>query len=359
MNFADNNTESKAPEIDVLIGGDYYCDFVCDEVVIGESGPVARLTKLGYVLSVPIERKKNQSNKHVNIIHSNVMRTHCESKPELIDTKLFWSNEKIGTENLKNEVIKNFVDSFVENEFNNNEQFENHIFKSFCENIKFVDGNYEVKLPFIPGNEIIGDNYLLAKNRLKKLTEHFYENKDVLYEYDSITEYQKQKKIIEKAPENNPIGKCYYLPHHPVIRPEKFTTKIRMVFDARSKSGGEKSLNECLYPRPSLTAELLGALLRISVFNVAVVGDIEKAFLQISLNSVDRDYVRFLWFSDVHKINFSDFESNKFVEYRFCRELFGVVSYPFLLSTTIISHITHFYHLDPKFVVSLLNSIVC
>ena len=102
---------------------------------------------------------------------------------------------------------------------------------------------------------------------------------------------------------------------------------------------------------------MFGVLLRFRVFNVAVVGDIEKAFLQISFNSGDRDYVRFLWFSDVHKINFSNFESNKFVEYRFCRELFGVVPYPFLLPTTIISHITHLYHLDPKFIVSLLNSL--
>ena len=60
----------------------------------GESGPVALLTKLGYVLSGPIERKRNQSNKHVNIIHSHVMRIHCERKPELIDTKIFWNNEK-------------------------------------------------------------------------------------------------------------------------------------------------------------------------------------------------------------------------------------------------------------------------
>ena len=74
------------------------------------------------------------------------------------------------------------------------------------------------------------------------------------------------------------------------------------------------------------------------------------------MNSDDRDYVRFLWFSDVHKINFSNFESNKFV-YRFCRVLFGVALSPFLLSATIISHITQFYHLDPKFVVSLLNSL--
>ena len=154
----------------------------------------------------------------------------------------------------------------------------------------------------------------------------------------------KNKKIIEKAPENNPIGKCYYLPHHPVIRPEKLTTKMRMVFDASSKSGGEKSLNESLYSGPSLTAELFGVLLRYRVFNVAVVGDIEKAFLQISSNSDDRGYVRFLWISDVHKINFSNFESNKFVEYWFVVYYLGLhhhnfccppLSYPILLSFTI------------------------
>ena len=174
LNFADNITESKALEINILIGGDYCWDFVYDKVVRGESGPVALLTKLRYVLSGPIERKRNQSNKHVNIIHSHAMRIRCESKPELIDTKNLWNNEKIGTEILKNDVIKNSVDSFAKNEFNDNEKFENHSFKLFCDNIKFVDRNYEVKLPFIPGNEIIGDNYLLAKNRLTKLNEHFY-----------------------------------------------------------------------------------------------------------------------------------------------------------------------------------------
>ena len=65
----------------------------------------------------------------------------------------------------------------------------------------------------------------------------------------------------------------------------------------------------------------------------------------------------FLWFSNVHKISFSNFESNKFVEHQFCRVLFGVALSPFLLPATIIPHITQFYHLDPKFAVSLLNSL--
>ena len=36
---------------DNLIGGDYYWEFMSDEVVRGESGPVAILIKLGFVLS--------------------------------------------------------------------------------------------------------------------------------------------------------------------------------------------------------------------------------------------------------------------------------------------------------------------
>lgn len=68
-----------------------------------------------------------------------------------------------------------------------------------------------------------------------------------------------------------------------VICPEKLTKKMRIVFDVSAKSGDEKSLNACLFCRPSLTAELFGILLRSRVFNVAVAGDIGKAFLQIGL----------------------------------------------------------------------------
>lgn len=34
------------------------------------------------------------------------------------------------------------------------------------------------------------------------------------------------------------------MPHRPIIRLDKSTTKARIVFDASSKSKGEKSLND-------------------------------------------------------------------------------------------------------------------
>ena len=100
--------------------------------------------------------------------------------------------------------------------------------------------------------------------------------------------------------------------------------------------------------------------MRFRGHNVAVVGDLEKAFLQISLNPQDRDYVRFLWFKNIEDIDFENFSNNELVEYRLCRVLFGVTSSPFLLSATLIHHISKYDVKEvygPEFVHKLLNSL--
>ena len=95
-------------------------------------------------------------------------------------------------------------------------KLKNDVFKKFCENVHFVDSNYEVSLWFIPQSEKIGDNHLLAKKKLKKLSEFLNKNKDLPHKYNNIIDDQKEKNIIENAPEGNP--KSHYLPRRPVIR---------------------------------------------------------------------------------------------------------------------------------------------
>ena len=76
------------------------------------------------------------------------------------------------------------------------------------------------------------------------MSEFSNKNTNLLHGYNNITDVQKEKQIIENAPEGNSIGKCHYLEQWwSVIRPEKLTTKMRIVFNARAKSGDEKSLN--------------------------------------------------------------------------------------------------------------------
>ena len=77
-------------------------------------------------------------------------------------------------------------------------------------------------------------------------------------------------------------GKTHYLPHHPVIRKDKETTKLRVVYDASAKMNGNPSLNDCLYSGPSLLPSTADVLMRFRFHTVTLVADIEKAFLMVS-----------------------------------------------------------------------------
>ena len=68
---------------------------------------------------------------------------------------------------------------------------------------------------------------------------------------------------------------------------------------------------------------------------IGIVGDLEKAFLNVGLQTQDRDVTRFIWLKDSSK---PDLESNIQV-YRFCRVPFGVIPSPFLLGATITHHL--------------------
>ena len=129
------------------------------------------------------------------------------------------------------------------------------------------------------------------------------------------------------------------------------------MFDASAKVNESCSLNDCLYPGHSLTATLFGVLLRFWIHNIAFVGDIEKAFLQIGLHPSHRDFVRFLWFQEPGNIDFENFENNELTELRFCRILFGFTSSPFLLFATIIHHMNKYNTVDKELVDEFLSSL--
>ena len=135
-----------------------------------------------------------------------------------------------------------------------------------------------------------------------------------------------------------------------MVRRDALTTKLRIVFDASSRATNEgPSLNDCLYSGPSLTPIIFKIRLRFRERKIALVGDIEKAFLNIKVQEQDRNVLRFLWIDSLQK------DDPEIVLYRFCRVVFGVNSSPFLLNATLRYHISQ-YSLDAQFVENLLNS---
>lgn len=57
----------------------------------------------------------------------------------------------------------------------------------------------------------------------------------------------------------------------------------------------------CTLTTVALSQTIMNIILRLQTNREAFVGDIEKAFLNVSVAKEDRDVLRFLWVADVNK----------------------------------------------------------
>ena len=144
---------------------------------------------------------------------------------------------------------------------------------------------------------------------------------EVSRQYSEVLESHITKGYIRKIKDADQEGPCQWLlPHFPVVRTDKETTKVRIVFDAAAKHEG-KSLNDEMYAGPKLQRDLVQVLLRFCLEPVAIVGDIAEMFLQVEVNPPDRKYLRFLWRTH---------PDQPATTYEFTRLVFGLKASPYL-----------------------------
>ena len=98
-----------------------------------------------------------------------------------------------------------------------------------------------------------------------------------------------------------------------------------------------------------MTPIIFDVLLRFRANQVALVGDIEKAFLNIEIHPEDRDCLRFLWLKDIHS------PDPEVITLRFQRVIFGCNSNPFILNAVLRHHLNRYVEQDPEFVRKLLG----
>ena len=211
------------------------------------------------------------------------------------------------------------------------------LYDEFVSEVKLIDGRYQVRLPFKENHDLLPDNFSLSKSRLVSLLKRLRPSPELLERYNDVIQEQMKQGIIEPVEQgiHNGVGRVHYIPHHKVVRIDKQTTKLRVVYDASARAGrNTPSLNDCLYAGPPLSPLIYDILLRFRVYKTAITGDIEKAFLNILVDPRDRDYLRFLWVDDI-----KDQHSN-LQAYRFTRVAFGVSASPFLLNATVRHHLT-------------------
>ena len=95
------------------------------------------------------------------------------------------------------------------------------------------------------------------------------------------------------------------------------TTKLRVVFDASSKSPNGYSLNLCLLLGPRLHDDIFHIFIRFRLQQYALSADVAKIYRQVALGESDRDFHRILW---------RDYVTDEIRQLRITRVTYGVAS---------------------------------
>ena len=320
-NMADGNITETTIHPDILIGADYFWDFMIPKKPTKlPSGLLLVPTKLGFMLSGSNRAQDGSpvssccvfrvaTDEHPVTVHT------AENNPTKENFENLWRLDLIGI----TDDPKRTDDDVALEQFNKSIRVKEN-------------GQPEVGWPWVTENPSLPSNFGLVYGRFKTLAKKLSENSEMREEYSKIMNDQINHGMIEVAP-NEPQGLVHYLPHHCVVKTESETSKYRIVFDGSAKqSKFDNSLNEILHRGPINLPQVVSLLMNFRLHHYGVVADIEKAFLKLSLRPEDRDCCRFLWFKDPSKP--WDVDENLQIM-RFAVVPFGISSSPFLLEATL------------------------
>jgi transposase InsO family protein len=298
-------------EISLLVGADQYWKVVEDQVIRG-NGPTAMKSKVGYLLSGPLE-----ADQPVRSV-ANFLQL-SSTKQDEYDLQQFWSLESLGiTPPTQDDPHKRFL-----------EQYQRSSIK------RDMNGTYIAGFPWKSEHPPLPTNYTICEARTRSMARRLKQTPELLKTYSDIIAEYESRGFIEKVQTPRPLDTAHYIPHHPVKK-ESSTTPIRIVFNCSCRQHPDSpSLNDCIEVGPPFLNDLCGILLRFRTYPYGISTDIEKAFLHVGLNKSDRDFTRFFLLSDP-----SDPES-AFDTYRFKVVLFGSASSPFMLNATLHTHLNN------------------
>ena len=162
---------------------------------------------------------------------------------------------------------------------------------------------YQVGMLWANDDLDLPNNYYSALVQLKSLEKRLSKDEKHRSKYSKNLNDDVEKGYVFRL-ENpkNPSRRSkreWYLPHHPVINPNK-TGKIRMLLNGVAKFHGT-SFNKCLLTGPDLLQRLIHTLIRFRQHKYAVASNTEGMFLQVGVPIADQPCLRFLFGKTHHQ----------------------------------------------------------
>jgi hypothetical protein len=172
---------------------------------------------------------------------------------------------------------------------------ENEAQRQLREKAYVENGVWVTPILFKPDAKKLRNNYAMALKRFmnmeRKLSLDPQLEKDYDVEIKALFE-RGDARWLRDDEIDEPIA--FYMPHRPVVRPDKETTKIRPVFDASARTRDGVSLNSEILKTPVLHPALTGILMRFRMKPIGLTGDISKMFLRMGILPEHEKFQRFL-----------------------------------------------------------------
>ncbi|XP_046971162.1 uncharacterized protein LOC124538197 [Vanessa cardui] len=265
-------------KIDLLLGAEAYSEILTEGLIKYPRGNlIAQNTIFGWILSGRVS--KNTSTKERRVINM-----HLQIREDDL-LKQFWE--------LETEPNNIFKKRLTKEEIKCEELYQSTTTRDY-------DGRYVVRLPFKKVKpdceegqfkELALKKFYSTERRLLRNKKHYEEYQKVLEEYYISLNHMKAIDSHLEIEDSTAV----YLPHHTVIREDKDTTKLRVVFDGSQKGVNNISLNESLMIGPKLQQDLRHLLMRWRCGAIAIVADIVKMYRQVRVHEEDTKYQRILW----------------------------------------------------------------
>ena len=152
------------------------------------------------------------------------------------------------------------------------------ILSQFKESLVFKEGCYEVFLLWKENTKSLKDNYVPAERRSFGLEKRLLEDPEEAKLYQKICARWVSWRSISQSNSAHWWPSCLLSPSSCC-----HLRKARIVFDAFAKDSNGVSLKSCLEAGPAWQPDLCDILLCFLIKRIAVMGDIEKMYLQICL----------------------------------------------------------------------------
>ncbi|XP_068896106.1 uncharacterized protein [Tenebrio molitor] len=299
LQLADPHFNVSGP-IDMLMGAQLFWQILNKgQISLGHNKPVLQQTHLGWIIGGALNISPEQNS-------LNHLVTNCHIGADILHKQVerFFQIEDFGNKrNLSSEEI------LCEEHFRQNYRRD-------------LDGRFMVQLPFKNDTTPLGNSLQTATKRFIALETKLQRDPALRNSYSDFIHEYLALDHMERVPGSQiETYKCYYMPHHAVIKEHSISTKTRVVFDASAKTTNGISLNDQLMIGPTLQEDLFSILTRFRTYQYVLSSDIAKMFRQILMQESHRDYQRILWRDD---------QSKPLEMYRLKTVTYGTACAPFL-----------------------------